>query len=175
MASLISNIPQKRKAISDIDRQRICKRNKDYPRHQSMLIAWFCQETSYQLNQSSISKILSSKYDYLDDLNKKKDKTKLESKRTSAGDWPELEEALYEQQQRMQKQGAVITGEILKAQAAKFQEKLPQYEGIQQPKWSNSQLDSFKTCFKIKEFVQHREAGSAAVYDANAIKQMNKL
>ena len=61
-----------------------------------MLIAWFCQETSYQLNQSSISKILSSKYDYLDDLNKKKDKTKLESKRTSAGDWPELEGALYE-------------------------------------------------------------------------------
>jgi hypothetical protein len=61
-----------------------------------------------------ISKILSSKYDYLDSLNKKIDKDKLELKRVLVGDWLDLEGALFEWQQRMQKKKVVITGEILK-------------------------------------------------------------
>jgi hypothetical protein len=56
------------------------------------------------------------------------DKDKLESKRTSTGDWLDLEGALFEWQQRMQKNKAVITGEILKNQAGKLWDSLPQGE-----------------------------------------------
>jgi ParB-like chromosome segregation protein Spo0J len=77
------------------------------------------------LTQGQISTILSSKYAYLDSLDKKKDKKQLAAKRSSKGDWPDLEAALFEWQQRMQKKKAVITGDILKAQAAKLWASLP--------------------------------------------------
>jgi hypothetical protein len=43
-----------------------------------------------------ISKILSKVYDYLDSLDRKKDKVVLQRKRSSGGDWPDLETALFE-------------------------------------------------------------------------------
>ena len=60
--------PQKRRAITDLERQSIRKRQREHPAraatYQSELIKWFKQETGHELNQSSISKILSSKYEY---------------------------------------------------------------------------------------------------------------
>jgi hypothetical protein len=50
----------------------------------------------------------------------KKDKKQLESKRISAGEWPELKGALFEWHQRMDTKQAVITGDLLKAQASKL-------------------------------------------------------
>jgi hypothetical protein len=105
----------------------------------------------------------------------KKDKNKLELKRTSAGDWLDLEGALFEWQQRMQKNKAVITGEILKNQAGKLWDSLPQYEGKEKPKFSNGWLDGFKKRFKIKEYVQHGEAASAEINTPDAITQMEKV
>jgi hypothetical protein len=88
---------QKRRAITDLERQSIRKRQQEHPAaHQSELIEWFKKATGHELNQSSISKILSSKYECLDSLDIKKDKDKLESKRTSTGDWLDLEGALFE-------------------------------------------------------------------------------
>ena len=52
---------------------------------------------------------------------------------------------------------------------------LPQYSDIEQPKWSNGWLDGFKKRFKIKEYVQHGEAGSAATGDPDNITQMEEL
>jgi hypothetical protein len=50
----------------------------------------------------SISKILSSKYEYLDIKDPKKDKKELEgTKRSSDRDWPVLEAALFEWHQGM--------------------------------------------------------------------------
>jgi hypothetical protein len=175
-SSSSSKPSQKRRAITDLERQSIRKRQREHPAtHQSELIKWFKQETGHELNQSSISKILSSKYEYLDSLDIKKDKNKLESKRTSAGDWLDLEGALFEWQQRMQKNKAVITGEILKNQAGKLWDSLPQYEGKEKPKFSNGWLDGFKKRFKIKEYVQHGEAASADINTPDAITQMEKV
>jgi hypothetical protein len=64
----------------------------------------------------------------------KKDKKLLNSKRTSAGDWPDLEAALFEWQQRMQKSKAILTSEILKDKASKLWESLPQYVDVEEPK-----------------------------------------
>jgi hypothetical protein len=125
-SSSSSVIPKKRTAVTDNDRIRLRKRHREHPCQQTDLINWFYQETGHRLDQSQVSRILSSKYDSLDDLDQKKEKKRLQSQRTSAGDWPELEAALYEWQQRIQKKkDAVITGDILKEQAAKLWNALP--------------------------------------------------
>jgi hypothetical protein len=109
-----SSIPQKRKGVTDSERAIIRKRAKEHPGKQSELINWFFQEHGHTLNQGQVSRILSSKYDYVDNLDKKKDKLALQAQRSSRGEWPELEAALYEWQQRIQKKKGVMTGEILK-------------------------------------------------------------
>ena len=132
-----SSIPQKRKGVSDSERVILWKRAREYPSKQTELVNWFLQEYRHQLNQGHVSRILSSKYDYVDNLDKKKDKLALQAQRSSEGAWPELEAALFKWQQRIQKQRAVITGEILKQQAIKLWTALPQYRGKEQPKFSN--------------------------------------
>ena len=107
---------KRRQALTDTDRLCIRKRNKTHPpKHQSELATQYKGETGRQLTQGQISKVLSSHYDYLDEKDPKKDKKELQAKRTSAGDWPELEAALFEQQQRIQDKKAVITSDLLKA------------------------------------------------------------
>ena len=101
-----------------------------------------------------------------------KNKKALDGKRTSARDWPELEAALFEWQQRMQGKKAIISGDILKAQALKFWNVLPQFADVPEPKWSNGWLDRFKGRFKIKEYVQHSEAASADINSPGAIRQI---
>jgi hypothetical protein len=93
-------------------------------------------------------------------------------KRSSQGDWPDLEAALFEWQQRMQKKKAVITGDILKGQAIKIWACLPQYKGIEAPRFSNGWLNGFQIRFDIRERVQHGEAGSASINTPNAQQQM---
>jgi hypothetical protein len=128
-----STVPAKRKAITDQERLQIRKRAKEHPGQQGELIKWFYQETGHQLNQSSISKILSSKYEYLDMKDPKKDKKELEStERSSDGDWPVLEAALFEWHQGMLRSKAVIIGDILKEKASKLWRALPQCEGVEE-------------------------------------------
>jgi hypothetical protein len=170
-----SSIPQKRKGVTDSERAILRKRNKEHPGKQFELINWFLQEHGHKLDQGQVSRILSSKYDYIDNLDKKKDKLALQAKRSSRGEWPELEAALFEWQQHMQKRRAVITGDILKEQAAKLWNALPQYQGKERPKFSNGWLDGFQKRFNIKEYVTHGEAASAEIDKPDAITQMEKV
>lgn len=158
----------KRKAIADTERLMIRKRQKEHPSKQSDLAKWFYNKTGHAIDQAQVSKILSSTYDYLDGLDLKNDKKALNSKRTSVGDWPDLEAALFEWQQRMQKSRAIITGKILKNKASKLWKCLPQYVDIKEPKWSNGQVKNFKKRFKIKEYIIHGEAGSTVIDDPNS-------
>jgi hypothetical protein len=93
-ASSSSSIPQKRKGVTESERSIFRKRYKSTLI--SDLINWFRQETGHKLDQGQVSRILSKKYDYVDDLDKKKDKLALQAQRSSAGEWPELEAALLE-------------------------------------------------------------------------------
>ena len=123
-----------------------------------------------------ISKILGQNYDYLDNIHTKKDKRLLKEKsRASIGDWPDLEAALFEWQQRMEQKKAIITGDILKEKAKQLWNDLPQYNSIKEPRWSNGWLDGFKKRFKIKEYLQHGEAGSAATDNLDNITQMDQV
>ena len=98
-----------------------------------------------------------------------------EKMKSSIRDWPDLEYALFEQQQCMQQKKAIITGDILKTKAKELWAALPQYDDIEEPKWSNGWLEGFKKRFKIKEYVQHGEAGSAATDNPDNIAQMEEV
>ena len=75
----------------------------------------------------------------------------------------------------MQKKKATITGDILKEKAHEIQLKLPQYEREKEPSWSNGWLGRFKRRHNIKEYIYHGEAGTADVFELEAIKQMEEL
>jgi hypothetical protein len=85
---------------------------------QKDLTELFTKETGHEINQSLISKILSKNYDYLDTIDKQKDKQVLQGKKkNSIRDWPDLEAALFEWHQRIELKKAIITGDILKEKA----------------------------------------------------------
>ena len=71
--------------------------------------------------------VLSSTYDYLDSKDPKKDKKALQSKHSSYSDWPNLEGALFEWQERILHKKAIITRDVLKLQATKLWNNLLQY------------------------------------------------
>jgi hypothetical protein len=70
--------------------------------------------------------------------------------RSSRGDWPDLDHALFEWQQRMEQKKAIITGEILKTKARELWAALPQFDDIEEPKWSNGWLEGFKKRLKSR-------------------------
>jgi hypothetical protein len=91
-----SNLPQKHKAVSDKECFQIHKRSRDYPRSQVDLIKWFHVQSGHKLDQSQISRILSSKYDYLNNTIQKQVQNR---HRASKSDWPDLKAVLYKWQQ----------------------------------------------------------------------------
>ena len=168
---------KRRRALTDTDRLMIRKRNQTHPPAQQKDLAnWFTATTGHPLDQSQISRILGPKFNYLDGEHTRKDIQEMKGKsRSSIGDWPDLEMALFEWQQRMEQKKAIITGEILKTKARQLWEALPQYNDVEMPKWSNGWLEGFKKRYKIKEYVQHGEAGSAATDDLDNIVQMEAV
>ena len=104
----------------------ICQYYKEHPLlNQKELVTWFLKHSGYEVNQGMISKILSNTYAHLDPLDKKKDKVALESKRNISGNWPDLEAALFEWQQRMENNKAIITQDILRNKAGELWKALP--------------------------------------------------
>jgi hypothetical protein len=134
---------------------------------QGSLISWFYQETGHQLNQSQISKILSPECAHLD--NDTRRPSQLGSARHYKGDWPELEAALFEWQQRLQKKKTIITSDMIKGQASYIWNHLPQFEHLPEPTWSNGWLEGFKKRFRIKEYGR-REKSNRSVGIAAAVR-----
>ena len=111
-------VPQKRQAITDLERRNIRRRRDTTGETQKELIAWFAvQPSGRRLTQGQISTILSPTYTYLDIDTDPRKASQLGSKRRFKGDYPDLEDALFHWQQQMQKKKAIITGDILRAQA----------------------------------------------------------
>jgi hypothetical protein len=58
---------KRRRAVTDLERQQIRKRHAEHPSStQQALITWFNDQTGHLLDQAQVSRILSSKYTYLD-------------------------------------------------------------------------------------------------------------
>jgi DDE superfamily endonuclease/Tc5 transposase DNA-binding domain/Fission yeast centromere protein N-terminal domain len=171
--SVERNIKKRTYQMTDLERVAIRKRYREHPGKQADLITWFYNTTGHLINQSQISKILSERYASLDDLTLKK--TALESKRHYDGKWPDLDLALFEWHQRIQRTEATITGEILLAKAKEIWEQLPQYKDEVPPQWSNGWLAGWKKRFGVKQYKRYGEARSADVNNPENIKQMEDL
>jgi hypothetical protein len=168
-----SSYKKRRRAFTDLERRNIRARNRTHPGPQQHLISWIKETTGRTVNQSSISEILSPKFDYLDNpLHKSKH---LGSQRHYHGDWPDLEHALFEWQQRMQHKKAIITGDILKSKAQELWKALPQYKEEPMPTWSNGWLSGFKKRHNIKEYVSHGEGTSAEINAPERMEQMEAV
>ena len=137
-----------------------------HPGKQQQIAEWFEQETDRHLAQGKISEILGPKYQHLDAGNCKD--AALHSQRRSV---PDVEGALFEWQQQIQKKKGTITGHVLKAKAHHSWAALPQKD-LEEPKWSFGWLEGFKKRYHIKEYVNHGEVGIAQVDRPENIRQM---
>jgi hypothetical protein len=168
-----SSVKKRRRAFTDLERRNIRTRHRTHPGPQQHLINWIKETSDRTVSQSTVSEILSSKFDYLDDPSLKP--KNLRSQRHHEGDWPDLEHALFEWQQYMQHKKATITGDILKSKAQELWKGLPQYKDTPMPTWSNGWLGGFKKRHNIKEFVYHGESASAEISNPERIKQMEAI
>ena len=120
---------------------------------------WWKTTYSYELNTSTCSEILGSKYSYLDTvagIPEWQDKMKWKT-----AYWQTLEEALFEWVQRYEGARQTLTGEIIVLKANQFWERLPCYQGQPTPKWSAAWIDGFKRRHSLRQRNKHGEAGSA--------------
>ena len=114
-----SSKKRRQQALTDADRLLIRNWNRTHPpAFQKDLAEWFTKETGHEINQGMILKILSLVYAHLDTLDLKKNTKELRGSRRLNGDWPDLDGALFEWQQRMEAIEAIITGDILKEKAS---------------------------------------------------------
>ena len=130
---------------------------------QKAIKSWFYSKYFHHLSQSTISEILSDTFAYLDAV--KRPSTTLT--RNRQGVWPDLDAALSEWQNRVNRIGATVTGDILMEKARDLFGKLPQYAGVEMPKFSEGWLDGFKTRYKIRRY---RRFGEAAAVDKVAVE-----
>lgn len=157
------NPKKRRRAITDAQRKSLRDYAVDTSQHdtlpppQKKLERWFNEKYHHRLAQSTLSDILSSKFAHLDNC-KRAQRPDNERKRVAY--WPDLEDALFDLQQRLQKKEAPMTGEMLKQLAADLWQKLPQYRDLPVPKWSNGWLQAFKDRHYIKRYTRHGEAGA---------------
>ena len=133
---------------------------------QSQLRQWFEAEFQRLITQPTISESLSSKFAHLDSPG-----TNLPSgrQRTRAVQHPELEQALFEWQQRIEK-NIPLSGEAIREQAKRFWSRLPQYREMEIPIFSNRWLQGYKQRYNIRQRVRYREA--ASVDEAFIAEQM---
>ena len=120
---------------------------------------WWQEKYGYALNKSSCCQILSNQYARLDQINSVvawQDKA-----RESHGDWPVLEEALFEWEQRYEAIHNTVTDEILRLKAIQFWDRLPCYQGKPVPKFTTGWLEKFKKRHDIRQRTQHGDAASA--------------
>ena len=160
-ARLTPRKQQRRRPIKDVERKALREyysKNATHKPSHAQLRQWFFENFHHRPSQSTISESLSATFAHLDstkplarpDLFKHRECT-----------WPDLEDALFDWQQRMIQRGATVTGDTLKEVAAEIWGRLPQYAGTERPKLSTGWLNGFKARYSIRKYRRHGEAGAA--------------
>jgi hypothetical protein len=140
------------------------------PRGHKMVKQWFKKHYAIDLPTSTISNILSSKFDRIDQLSSTHD----DAKRCRPPKYPDLETALAECISRMKTAGIDLTGAVLLSTAHELWPKIPSYIGQPPPTLSGGWVEKFKTRHGIKlrclqvEAASTRERVNQAVAIASA-------
>jgi hypothetical protein len=132
-------------------------------------IAWWKHAYSTELPPSTCSDILSTKWAFLDDRELSKHEANVQKGRKPQ--WSTLEAALIEWQIRydLHPDSGSTTGALLRLKATEFWEKLPEYNGLPCPKWTEGWLSGFKKRHSLKERRRHGEAGSAQLNEESEV------
>jgi hypothetical protein len=125
---------------------------KPYLSH-SQLQAWYKEAYKQKINLSSISRILSKEYAFLDTI----ENHHLINKRRRTEHWPELEEALFEWIQQAEVQ-ITISQEVIREKAKQFWPSI--YPEKEMPQFSNGWIRNFQSRRDIRRRAKHGEAGS---------------
>ena len=159
---------QSRKAIKVSQKKALRAWYYDYSNGKQSLQSagqWWLRTYGYELSPSTCCEILSEKWAYLDD-------TPISTGQDPAirrgGQWKELEEALFEWEQRYEAGDNPLTGAMFRQKAEEFWRKLPCYQGLPVPKLSDGWLRRFKHRYNIRQRNKYGEGGSADHSDQTA-------
>lgn len=94
------------------------------------------------------------------------------TKRVRGAKWTELDNAVYEWHQMLERKNIAVSGLIIQLKAAEFWDKLPVYQGQEAPKFSTGWLDKWKSRFGVKKVTLHGEDESVKINDT--IEEMMK-
>jgi hypothetical protein len=129
--------------------------SKQHPRpSQKACITWFETQFNHRISQSTVSESLSSHFEASN--------TPLPANRSRVrlGQWPDLENILYQWQRRIEEKGSITSGELLQQKAQQIWHQLPQYSALPCPEFSVGWLQKFKKRHNIQEHTRYGELGS---------------
>jgi len=131
-------------------------------------IEWFYKQFNHQISQSTVSESLSNHFAYLDQDSSASQTSLRDPFCQWAPNWPILEAILFDWQQLIERQGGIITDDILIEKACQIWPQVPQYSDLPIPEFS------FKQCHNLQKWTQHKEASSAntAVEEMKAIQTL---
>lgn len=166
-------MPPKRAVLSNLQRLALREKHRTEPHlRQAALIAWFEEQFSHKIPQSTLSDTLSRRFEHLDNSTRPRH---LEArKRARDPHWPELEKALYEVVLRLQA-SVPITEDFLRAKAEVLWSRLDSYAGMQVPTFSNGWIDGFKRRHNIRRRIRHGEANAVDLADEDVSRQLHAI
>ncbi|EPY51118.1 hypothetical protein SPOG_05336 [Schizosaccharomyces cryophilus OY26] len=121
------------------------------------LADWFKSEFGKPIAQSTLSRILSDRFAYLDDTDQN-----LHAKRNRSPKFPALEKALYDWIQDSHLTRTKATGDILKAAATKLWSTIPEYKESPMPEFSNGWVEGFR-----RRYLERVDEPSGREYHVN--------
>jgi len=163
----------KKKAVS-IEQRRALRAwyQRQRPRpSQRACIEWFQLQFNHKLSQSTISDSLGPRFVSLDSSAV----SEVSGARLTQGQWPDLENILLTWQLRIEQQGGVTSGDLLREKARQIWQQLPQYSNLPCPDFSSGCLHRFKNRHKIKQHTRHGEAGSVPEVAEEQMKALRTL
>ncbi|OHE96346.1 centromere binding protein B [Colletotrichum orchidophilum] len=161
---------KRRRAISNAQRRALRAWYYDQsegPKTQADASVWWHEVYGYHLNSSTVSEILSYKYDFLDAdpyaaaMGGPADDD--ERKRDRSAKWEELEEELIKWMlcyESIAGEGSV-TNSMLCQRGAELWYTLPCYQGMPVPKWSEGWRSRFKARYKLRRYKMLTEMANA--------------
>ncbi|KAJ5976584.1 hypothetical protein N7481_010291 [Penicillium waksmanii] len=121
---------------------------------QKACAAWFQEKFGRIIDRATVSRTLSSQYNYLDN-----GEAGTRSRKSTAH-WPLLDEALFQWQQRHTEKGFPMTGPLIRLKAAEYWKKIPMYKDQTMPAFSDGWLSGFKRRYSIRRHTFQGEAAS---------------
>ena len=131
--------------------------------------AWWHAKYGHPLSPSTASDILSVKNSHLDS-----DLVNLKAKNSRTAKWDTLEKALGDWAVRFDQVHGIVSGDLLRLKASEFWQRLPEYQGLECPSWSEGWLSGFKTRYNFRRRRKVGEASSVEITE-DIITQMKRI